>query len=280
MRPAMLAATLLLAAALTAGCGAGRRGGALLRPAGDAPPRIAPQAGEALATLQAYNAGLAAFKGLGRVRIVEGARRQSLRIAWLAALPDRMRIEILGPYGRPAASLASDGRILTLRDYATARFHRAPLTESGALRDLIPIDLQPRELLALLAGRVALLPFDQAEAEALGEEGATWLRLRHSGSGTDQRIALAPGGGGRVAKVEVRDPDGRLRYAAQLHGELHAGRFVLPAELALQGPEGAGLTLGAETVWDNPAFDGDRFVLSAPVEDGSGSGPDRHAAGR
>jgi hypothetical protein len=260
------------------GCGTGLRWWRRPEPTAHAPLHVTRQALDAVATVRTRNQGLESVKGIGRVRVVADGRRQSLRIAWMVRLPDCLRIEVLGPYGRPVASLATDGRDLYLRDYGDGRFYRKSLGPGDSLRDLIPLDLRPDELIALLTGRIAVQPFDGAELTAEAHDGL-WVILSRSGRGVVQRIHLD--GSGRFASgVEVLETDGSIRYAADLKAEMAAGEFRVPEELILRGSDGALVTLNAEQVWDNPVVDRARFVLEAPADERRERDGNQRDAGR
>jgi hypothetical protein len=260
------------------GCGTVRRWWRRPDPASFAPLHVTPQARDAVAAVRTRNQGLESIKGLGRVRVVADGRRQSLRVAWMVRLPDCLRIEVLGPYGRPVASLATDGRDLYLRDYGDGRFYRKSLSPGDSLRELIPLDLHPGELIALLTGRIAVQSFDGAELTAEDHDGA-WVILSRSGRGVVQRIHL-DGTRRFASRVEVLEADGSIRYAADLKAEMAAGEFRVPEELILRGGDGALVTLNVEQVWENPVVDRARFVLEEPGDERRDRDGNQRDAGR
>jgi hypothetical protein len=244
-------------------------GGCSLLPRRPAPVLTGPPTPEALAVLHALdgaNAGLRSFKGLGNARVRRDGRAQGVRIAWLAERPDRLRVEILGPHGNPVASLADDGRQLSIRSYADGTLDHVTSSQAG-LERLLAVAIRSDEVIALLAGRAPSMPYRTAGLIP-GASGGARLRLFDRHGAIVQQVELAADGA-NPRQVEAYDGNQRLRFTARLEDFQQQGAYRLPRRLTLNAASGAEVTLEIEQQWTDIAIDATRFVLSLP---GSGQG--------
>src|SRR6056297_3995546 len=89
--------------------------GAVLGTKKQAPPpekHVSQEARKVLQQLRQVNASLKACKGLGDISIKRKSRRHQARMAWLAKVPDKIRLTLLGPGRRPLLTASADGEHL------------------------------------------------------------------------------------------------------------------------------------------------------------------------
>ena len=131
------------------------------------PPQDDPQARALIEELDGRNPGLQNFKGMSHARFATQGRTLSGRIAWVAALPDRLRLEWLNPTGQPLTSVAADGRTLTVLNHHEQE--RYILRQSpDVLKDVIHVPIGIEDFLTLLAGRPLIPEYDAAEQRVEG----------------------------------------------------------------------------------------------------------------
>ena len=90
--------------------------------------------------------------------------------------PNRLRAEILGPFGRPILTLVCDGLTLTALDYQENRAFRGPPSRAN-LERFLGLALSPEEIYALLIGCPPLLANAQGEMSQAPQDGQALLKL-------------------------------------------------------------------------------------------------------
>lgn len=92
------------------------------------------------------------------------------RLAWIAQRPDRLRLTIIDPGGRPAALLATNGERVWL-DLRSEGKHYIKSARRFSLKRLIGIDVTLDDVIEVLLGGIPIRPFhtvEISESEGLG----------------------------------------------------------------------------------------------------------------
>ncbi|MDI6797413.1 MAG: lipoprotein insertase outer membrane protein LolB [Desulfatibacillaceae bacterium] len=108
-----------------------------------------------LETLLQENAKQHAFNGAGRFGIKEQNSGMSGRILWMGIAPDKLRVEMLNPFGQPIVSASSDGTRVYAFDRAQGRFHTRPKGR-GDLESILGISISVSDMVLLFSGRVPI----------------------------------------------------------------------------------------------------------------------------
>ena len=118
-----------------------------------------------VAGMKLTNADLTRFKCVGKI-IISGPKQpaQSFRAAMAGQLSDRLRIDLLAPFGGSAGTVSSDGKHLFLVMHPSREYYKSRLG-SGSLEQMIQIDVSVGDLLELLVGRI---PIDAEFSARLG----------------------------------------------------------------------------------------------------------------
>lgn len=186
------------------------------------------------------------LRTLADISIRRDGRVERLAGVLLLSAPASIRFEALTPWGQPFLLLAGDGRTVTLYHVADNRALVGPAS-AGATERWLGFALEPRELVAILAGYVLPIP-DPDSAQLLRADGLG-PSLRLTGPAGDQRIWLDPATG-LVRQVEL-------------------SRGGTPSRIAY-GPRGAG---GVPTSLALAALDGPLAVTVRYREPRLGTGP-------
>jgi len=109
-----------------------------------------------LDTVTEQAAARRSLKGMVRMTILRGEESTSITQALLLEKPDRLRSDVLGPFGSTLLQASSDGRELALYLPRERRFLRGPATPRNLLA-LTRVPLPARELVDLLLYSVPLL---------------------------------------------------------------------------------------------------------------------------
>ncbi len=114
-----------------------------------------------------------------------------VRLRQLVALrrPAHLRIDSLSPFDAPLSTLVTDGERLSIYSLEDRRFYTGRATPQNLSR-LVPIELGPAELVALLRGDVPLMKHEAAAVSWDADQG--WYQLDLSAPAARQRIHFEP----------------------------------------------------------------------------------------
>ncbi|MCA9522258.1 MAG: DUF4292 domain-containing protein [Myxococcales bacterium] len=113
-------------------------------------------------------------------------------VAMVLEPPDRLRFEALSPSGNMLALLTSDGARITLYQRGAKRCYRGPACARNIAR-LLPIAIEPRQLVRLLMGRAPVIRHTDRRMRFDRRAGWYQLTLIDTAAGRHQEIWLAPG---------------------------------------------------------------------------------------
>lgn len=227
-------------------------------------PRQLPAMLDSLAAVARTNRGLTAFKGLGTLRWRKGVQVQHFRVAMAGVMPDRLRIEMLGPTGQPMVQVADDGRRLTIRTLADGRTIELP-TGAGSLGDVLGIDITPREIVFLLAGRFPIQDFADVRPAADAQQDRPGLRFgAHRRDGA--YVVRLDAGATVIERLEALDGAHQRRYLAHYAWAPGGDPYRFPLRLVLTGGDGPVLELDRLRFWPNPETPPGLFDLQSSDE--------------
>lgn len=227
-------------------------------------PEITPGAAARLSEIEALNRGLNAFKGIGTLRLLRPAGLQTVRAAWVAEMPDRLRLELLGPAGTPLASLVADGPRLDVFLHDREKRYRGRSGEDG-LEPVIGVGLNAADVVALLGGRILVHDFHQAFLEN------RLLVLKDDRGRLVETVG--PVGGEKDGRVVERfDAEGKPRYRVQLEAFRSVDGFSVPGVVRVFAGGRERVHLSVDRFWANPEVAPSVFVLNLEAPR-SGPGP-------
>jgi hypothetical protein len=184
----------------------------------------------------------------------------------VVALPDRARLEVLGPLGTAVLILAIQGDRLAMHapgrgEYGSGR--ASPET----LGRLTGMPVPPRPLLRLLAG-LPPLPVRSGDPRVLvtGEERA--IRVESVEGAFWQRLWTGPVGSA-LARGELGEAGGPLlRFQFRDRRRLQGGEFPFSVEVEGAGA-GTRVTIQYESVRVNGPIEAELFELPLPTDPGT-----------
>jgi len=201
------------------------------------------------------------FKGIGNIKIMKDNQVENGRIAWMASGADKVRIEILTPYGQPWASFSSDGQHVYILVYTDQRYYKKALSESG-LKQIISISVQPEEIISLLSGRPPF--FEYSFISIIESEIASGpiLVLQKKWWGGYQKIYLDETAD-NVRKVEIYNGSGELKYKADFLHKIENGDRI-PYRLEISNGQGTRVQLMVNRYWAEVEISPSAFVITPP----------------
>jgi hypothetical protein len=142
---------------------------------------------------------------------------------FVTSRPERVRFDVISPFGITVSTLTSDGQQFSLLDFTSKQFVFGPATECNVAR-FLHVPVPPFALVSLLAGEAPVLVHEQGGAALSWDSGAYLLSIA-SKNGASEQIRLEPRPGDwmkpwneqrvRVSEVSVAQ-EGVELYRAEL----------------------------------------------------------------
>jgi outer membrane biogenesis lipoprotein LolB len=209
-----------------------------------------------LEMLNKKNAEQYAFNGAGRFGIKEHGSGMSGRILWMGIAPDKLRVEMLNPFGQPIVSASSDGSRVYAFDRAQGRFYTRPKGR-GDLESILGIAISVSDMVLLFSGRV---PVTGSRARmAAGPEQTTQLEIVDFWGNTRQSF-LFDDDFSRVLETTVYSSAKTPAWTAVLN---HAGEKAMP-DIKVHDTKGREFFLEGERFDATAQVDLAGFVLQPP----------------
>lgn len=179
-----------------------------------------------------------------------------------AMAPDRIRAEIIGPFGRPVLRLSVDSMRLMVLDYRANRAFRGRASRENLAR-FLGLYLSPHEIYALLTGSVPLSACSFGKlTRAADPEQARLFCFSPNGKkmgslllGLPDMRVLAGDLGGNAGKVDCRFSD-----FVPIKG------MLVPKRLIVSDTYGRKVILDNQEVLINPPLRADAFSFDIPPE--------------
>lgn len=226
------------------------------------PPRMTvppPEPGLQQSLLRQLEENLGTFdalRGFARVRVAASGRSLSWNQVLFVQAPDRLRAEVLSPFGQPILLVATDGESVTAIAPGEGRFYRGAASH-GNLQRFTRIPLELEDLVGLLLYRVPPLPAAVPSLTALPEG---YLLTLHGGT---LRQELLFDSRHRLVRASWLNGDELLVQAG--YGSFSGSGPAFPRQLSLRVPtREVEATVSFSEIDLNPEIPAERFVLSAP----------------
>jgi hypothetical protein len=157
-----------------------------------APPSRFPDAASLLARLHAQQTCSRGLSGEGKIDYFgkEGRIRGSL--LFMVASPDRVRFDVVSPFGATLSTLTSDGQNFSLYDLRQKVFLHG-LANACNLGQFTHVPMPPHALVSLLRGEPPVLVHTPEQASLSWEAGHYIVRISSKHAAT-QEIAISPRG--------------------------------------------------------------------------------------
>ncbi len=109
---------------------------------------------------------------------------------FVTSRPERVRFDVVSPFGVTVSTLTSDGNQFSLLDFTSKQFVFGPATECNVAR-FLHVPVPPFALVSLLAGEAPVLVHEPAGARLSWDSGAYLVSI-DSRHGATERIRLEP----------------------------------------------------------------------------------------
>jgi hypothetical protein len=213
-----------------------------------------------LDVLAEKNQGPATFKGMGKIILTREENRQAFRIAWIGAIPEKLRIGALNISGTPHATIAADGEYFYARSHFPERFYKTR-SEDPELKEIIGLPLKTRAVIQFLAGRVPVKTYHSAAMIPQGRRRTLIL------SDTQERIVQKIYFNekdqviGSVIYTPDSPPDSPPAYDAAFEDFRTVGSYQIPFSLTLSDGS-MSCSLRVDRYWADVPAPASAFVLT------------------
>ena len=218
------------------------------------------EAGRLFSRLTLMNAEVTSIKGIGKLYLRSGPAPGSFRFAWAAVPPDRVRIEIMDPTGRPAGTLARDGTWTYLRNLQDGRLFRRRFLDRQ-IRKWLGVPVETDDLIALVSGRVPLRKHDAVQVIGVAAREGPMLVLR-LGQTIVERIQMTPDGHS-VTRVEIFSTSGTPAFHIDFAEGMGTDAGRLPSWLEIVSSRGESIRIEFLRYRKNIPLDPGMFTLDA-----------------
>lgn len=184
-----------------------------------------------IAAVQRQSEAVRSLSGQLAIEVWHDGDRVRLKQFIAADRQGRLRIDALSPFGQPLSTLVSDGSRLMIYSLEDKKFYVGAATPENLAR-LMPVELEPETLAALLRGSVPIMAHDRATVSWNGSAGAYRLDLEAGEQG--QQIEFAPDTL-RVTRLRRR-VGGKLRYDARFAEWTGKGDAAIPRRIRSESP--------------------------------------------
>ncbi len=201
------------------------------------------------------------FKGISRYSRVQNGPVQSGRAAFVASPSDKLRVEILSPFGQPIVSLASNGKHIFLYDRSKDRL-RSGVPSRNMIERALGAPLSVKELVYILAGFPPVASHHHTEVQpwrlAKGTPEQGYVVILKSRFGNLKEKIWVGRDGKTVKKAALYDGDGAPLYTVIASPGLKGTQMVILGEKELS------ITLDPQRFWKNEVVEKSRFTIKRP----------------
>ena len=190
---------------------------------------------ELLEGFRTANQELQTFKGLGKLTLRRNGGVQTVRVAWVGAEPGKLRIEVFATPGNSALSLAVDGRWLYFDAHDGSPVSKRDW-EDASLYPVVAVKITAADIVALLAGRVPIHPFERVLLKRDESSFTDELVLKRNWFWVSQKITCGPDD--EVVQMELLEGTGKLIYRAVFEQMQRVDGYRVPRRLVVTDGRG------------------------------------------
>ncbi len=211
--------------------------------------------------LRQRNEKLATFKGTGKITIYEKKKKGVItRVAWIGAVPERLRILVRNITGQPLINFAFDGKWLYLFLHHQEKYYKKQ-SKNLNLERFISIPVKIIDMVTVLSGRIPVIGYNTAQLFRYEKNGYVLILAKNDG--TARKIYLDKAKK-YVRKIELFNGFGSLVYRVIFKKFKNIDGYQIPFYMNFSDDKGSGFKLDIDRYWANVPVLSSMFVLSKP----------------
>ncbi len=201
------------------------------------------------------------FKGISRYSRVLAGPVQSGRAAFAVSPPNKLRVEMLTPFGQPVVTLSCNGKHVFVYDRSKDRL-RSGVPNRKMIAKALGAPVSVEELVFILSGSAPVVTHHHTEVKP-------W-RLADSGPEHGYVVALKTRFGKLKEKIWVGQDGKTVKKAALYDGADKPLYTVLVtqgprgAQMRILGENGLSISLDPQRFWDKAVVEQSQFAIKRP----------------
>jgi outer membrane lipoprotein-sorting protein len=210
-----------------------------------------PTATQALNRLEERRLSVRSFRMEGEITLQGDRGEISGEHIIRGAYPNRLRAEVMGPFGRQVLLLISDGRWLSVLDHRNNKAYMGRASQRNLAR-MVGLNLSLESVYALLTGNVTVPPgAEKARLSSAHQKDLASLKLVYTGGEMDQSMLFDPRSYS-LHKAVLRERGKRVDLEAIFEDFQKGVSYSYPLKMELKDRGGRTLVLSCDDLRINP----------------------------
>jgi outer membrane lipoprotein-sorting protein len=224
---------------------------------------ILPSANQALKHLEDRRLFVRSFSMQGEIMLRGDRGEISGEHVIQGAYPNKLRAEVMGPFGRPVLLLISDGRWLAVLDYRANKAYMGQASQRNLAR-FVGLPLSVEGVYALLTGSVIVAPgAENIHLSAGPEPDLASLKLVYTGGEMDQKLLFDPASYS-IHQALLHEHGEAVDLEVAFEDFQKGVSFSYPLKVELKDRGGRTLLLSSDSLRINPPQKADIFKPQLP----------------
>lgn len=209
-----------------------------------------------LSEIEKQNNSLKTFNGQGAITITEQSKVKSYRLAWAAAIPDRIRLIVLFS-GKPIETVAADGENLYLKSHTGSHVPITRRRKNPSLEPFIGLPLTTNQITCYLSGKVPIPDYKKIQLDKMEGSSGKVLSFYKNEETIMQQVFLDDKD--QVLSYEISE-NAKTRYRVNIEKSGAEDNLVFPTTInVVQGERSCLITV--EKTTPNPELTTETFIV-------------------
>lgn len=209
-----------------------------------------------LLDMEKQNSALKTFNGQGSISITEQSKVKSYRLAWAAAIPDRIRLIVIFS-GQPIETVAADGENLYLKSHTGSHVPITRRRKDPSLEPFIGLPLTTNQITCYLSGKVPIPDYKKIQLDKITDGTGSVLSFYKNEETVVQQVFLD--GNNKVLSYEITE-NAKTRYRVSIENSGTEDNLIFPTTInVVQGERSCLITV--EKTTPNPELSPETFVV-------------------
>jgi hypothetical protein len=176
------------------------------------------------------------FRGLGKLNIRDSGTPKRMRVAWIGSQSGKLRMEMLGPWGRPLATFLVKRPVFYLYVVKDNICYQGK-TAGRSLSRILSVPLRDEDLFAFLSGQPSLPEFHKAKVQMRQGDGRPIMTLYGRWNRIIQKMWFMDDGK-TVERIETFDGFGDVKYTVFFSEFEQHGQYRVPYRIQISKAAG------------------------------------------
>ncbi len=214
--------------------------------------------------VRSMNRQIQSSKGSGQLRIFSGDMIQTLGMAWAVQAPHQARI-IFMISGNPAATLISDGQVMTVISHTGQRTSHTVESSDPGLESFLNVPIRLSDILSILMGQIPIKKYSDAWfAEPDPDAGPDFATIRMSRTFQTRVQELIMDPDGVPAVLRLLNRKGWTVFEIRYERFRTFDHIRIPSDMTLTDGKDRKIHLSISRFYPDAAISDQTFRLTVP----------------